>query len=124
MPKEINVTSTAKSIFYYSFYIMGMGLGLLFIPNLVLGIFGFPPTSDIWIRILGLFAFCAGMLYFYCGRTNQMGFFRISITERIVFFLGMVGIVLFLPVNPLLILIGSVDLFGAIWTALTLRNSS
>ena len=117
------MTSTAKSIFYYSFYMMGMGLILLLIPNFILGIFGFEPTNDIWIRILGLFAFCAGMLYFYCGRTNQIGFFRISVTERIVFFLGMVGIVLFLPANPILILIGSVDLFGALWTALTLRNS-
>ena len=118
------MNSTAKSIFYYSFYMMGMGLGLLFIPNLILGIIGFESTNDVWIRILGLFAFCAGMLYFYCGRTNQTGFFRISVMERIVFFLGMAGIVLFLPANPLLVLIGSVDLFGAIWTALTLRNVS
>ena len=120
--KRINVTPTAKSIFYYSFYMMGMGLGLLFIPNLILGVFGFASTNDIWIRILGLFAFCAGMLYFYCGRTNQTGFFRISVIERIVFFLGMVGIVLFLPANPMLVLIGSVDLFGAIWTAIKMRN--
>ena len=102
---------------------MGMGLVLLLIPNLILGLFGFAPTNDIWIHILGLLGLCAGMLYFYCGRTNQKGFFRISVPERIVFFLGIVGIVLFLPASPMLILIGSVDLFGAIWTALTLRNS-
>jgi hypothetical protein len=118
------MTSTAKSIFYYSFYMMVMGLMLLLIPGLILSMFGFPPTTDIWIRILGLLSFCAGMLYFYCGWTNQTGFFRISVTERVIFFLGIVGIVLFLPANPMLILIGSVDLFGAIWTALTLRNSS
>lgn len=118
------MTSTAKSIFYYSFYMMGMGLILLFIPNLILGVFGFASTNDIWIHILGLLAFCAGMLYFYCGWTNQTGFFRISVPERIVFFLGIVGIVLFLPANPMLMLIGSVDLFGAIWTALTLRSSN
>ena len=116
------MTSTAKSIFYYSFYMLGMGLGLLFIPDLILGVFGFDATSDIWIHVLGLFAFCAGMLYFYCGRTNQTGFFRISIIERLVFFLGMVGIVLSLPASPMLALIGSVDLFGAIWTAITLRK--
>ena len=116
------MTTAAKSVLYYSFYMLGMGLGLLFIPNLILGIFGFSPTNDIWIRVLGLFTFCAGMLYFYCGRTDQTGFFRISIIERIVFFLGMVGIVLFMRANPLLALIGSVDLVGAIWTALTLRN--
>ena len=103
---------------------MGIGLGLLFIPNIILGVFGFEATKDIWVHILGLFAFCAGMLYFYCGRTNQTGFFRISVTERIVFFLGIVGIVLFLPANPLLIAIGSVDLLGAIWTAFTLRRAN
>lgn len=118
------MTATANSIFYYSFYMMSMGLALLFIPNLLLGVFGFAPSNDAWIRILGLFAICAGLLYFYCGRTNQTGFFRISVTERIIFFAGIVGIVLFLPASPMLILIGSVDLFGAIWTALTLRNSS
>ena len=118
------MTPTAKSVFYYSFYMLGMGLGLLFIPSLILGIFGFDATNDVWIRVLGLFTFCAGMLYFYCGRTNQTGFFRISIIERVVFFLGMAGIVLFLPANPLLAWIGSVDLLGAIWTALTLRNAS
>ena len=117
------MTPTAKSVFYYSFYMMTMGLGLLFIPSLILGALGFAPTNDIWIRILGLFAFCAGMLYFYCGRTNQTGFFRVSIIERIVFFLGMVGIVIFLGVSPMLILVGSVDLFGAVWTALTLRRA-
>ena len=118
------MNAAAKSVFYYSFYMLGMGLSLLFIPNLTLGLFGFPATNDIWIRILGLFTFCAGTLYFYCGRANQIGFFRISVIERIIFFLGMVGIVLFLPASPLLILIGSVDLLGAIWTALVLRNSN
>ena len=118
------MTSTAKSVFYYSFYMLGMGLGLLFIPDLILGVFGFDATSDIWIHVLGLFAFCAGMLYFYCGRTNQTGFFRISIIERSVFFLGMVGIGLSLRASPMLALIGSVDLLGAIWTAATLRKSN
>jgi hypothetical protein len=117
------MTATAKSIFYYSFYMMSMGVSLLFIPNLALGLFGFEPTNDTWIRILGLLAFCTGMLYFHCGRTNQVEFFRISVIERIVFFLGIVGIVLFLQVSPLLALIGSVDLIGAIWTALSLRTS-
>ena len=116
------MTSTGKSVFYYSFYMLGMGLCLLFIPNLILGIFGFESTNDVWIRVLGLFAFCAGMLYFYCGRTNQTGFFRVSIIERIIFFFGMLGIVLFLQADPMLALIGGVDLFGAIWTAITLRK--
>ena len=116
------MSSAAKSIYYYSFYMLAMGLGLLLIPNQIFGIFGVPQTHEIWVRLLGLMVFCTGILYFYCGRTNQIGFFRISVIERIVFFLGTAEIVVFFCVNPLLALVGSVDLLGAVWTALTLRN--
>lgn len=103
---------------------MGMGLGLLFIPNLILGIFGFAPTAEIWVRVLGLFAFCAGLLYFYCGRTDQTGFFRVSVPERVIFFLGTVMLVVIFNVTPMLAVIGSLDLLGAIWTGLTLHQGN
>lgn len=113
---------TAKSIFYYSFYMLGMGLALFLAPNLILSLFGFAPTTDIWIRMLGLLSFCAGLLYFYCALTNQTGFFRISVPERVIFFLGTVLLVLFTQAPPTLALVGSVDLVGAIWTGWTLRR--
>ena len=113
------MNATAKSIFYYSFYMMGMGLALFFIPNLILGLFGFE-TTEVWVRILGLLAFCAGILYFHCARTNQTAFFRVTVPERVIFFLGVVALVLFFGLNPMLAAIGSVDLLGAIWTSLCL----
>ena len=116
------MSATARSIFYYSFYMMGMGLGLYFLPNLILGLFGFTPTTDIWVRMLGLLAFCTGMLYFYSARTNQTGFFRITVPERILFFLGTLTLVILFDVTPLLAAVGSVDLLGALWTGLTLRQ--
>jgi hypothetical protein len=115
------MTATAKSIFYYSFYMMGMGLGLFFIPNLILGFFGFE-TTEVWVRVLGLLAFCTGTLYFHCARTNQIGFFRVTVPERVIFFLGIVALVAFMHLPPMLAAIGSVDLLGAIWTALALRQ--
>ena len=115
------MNSTAKSIFYYSFYMMGMGLGLFFIPNVILGLFGFE-TTEVWVRILGLLAFCAGILYFHCARTSQTAFFRVTVPERVIFFLGVVALVVFFELTPMLAAIGSVDLLGAIWTALSLRR--
>ncbi len=115
------MSTTAKSIFYYSFYMMGMGAGLFLIPNLILGFFGFH-TTEVWVRILGLFAFCAGILYFHCARTNQTGFFRVTVPERIIFFLGIVMLVVLLDLPPTLAAIGSVDLLGAIWTSLALQQ--
>lgn len=114
---------TAKSIFYYSFYMMGTGLGLFFVPNMILGLFGIAPTSEVWVRMLGLLSFCAGLLYFYCARTNQTGFFRISVPERVIFFLGTVILVVLMQFPPVLAVIGSVDLLGTIWTGWTLQRS-
>jgi hypothetical protein len=71
---------------------------------------------------LGLLAFCFGLVYFYCSRTEQTGFFRITVYERVVFFLGMIALTLFFGGNPMLILFGTFDLIGAIWTWLALRN--
>jgi len=115
--------ATARSIFYYSFYMMGMGLGLFFVPNLILGLFGFE-TTEVWVRILGLLAFCTGILYFHCASTNQTGFFRITVPERVIFFLGIAALVVFFELPPLLAAIGSVDLLGALWTGWTLRRGS
>ena len=117
------MTKAAKSIFYYSFYMMGMGLSLLLIPNVVLRIFGFEPTTEVWIRVLGLLGFCAGLLYSYCGKTNQLGFFKVSVIERALFFVGMVGIVIVFKANPMLAILGSVDLLGALWTFFSLHES-
>ena len=100
---------------------MGMGVGLFLIPNLILGFFGFH-TTEVWVRILGLFAFCAGILYFHCARTNQTSFFRITVPERVIFFLGIVILVVFLVLPPTRAAIGSVDLLGAIWTALAFEE--
>lgn len=118
------MTSTARSIFYYGFYMMGMGLALFFIPNPILGAFGFETTTEFWVRMLGLMVFCTGILYWYCARTDQTGFFRVSVPERVVFFLGTLALVLFFDVTPMLAVIGSVDLLGAVWTGLSLRRNS
>jgi hypothetical protein len=116
------MNAIAISIFYYSFYMMGMGLGLFFIPDLILELFGLAATPEIWVRVLGLLAFCTGLLYLYCARTNQSGFFRISVPERAIFFLGTVALAVFFGATPVLAVVGSVDLLGAIWTGLALRQ--
>ena len=116
------MSPAAKSSFYFGLYVLGMGVSLFFIPNVILGLFGFEPASEIWVRVLGLLAFCFGIVYVYCARTEQTEFFRVTAYERVVFFLGMIALVVFFRGNPMLILFGCVDLLGAIWTNLALRK--
>lgn len=96
---------------------------MIFIPNIILTTFGFAETKEIWIRMLGLFTFTTGIYYFYSSLHNQHAFFRATIIGRLFFFLMSVVFVFVFYQSPMLALIGSVDLLGALWTYLTLKKS-
>jgi hypothetical protein len=114
---------TSFSIRIYSFYLFLMGAGLVIIPNVLLKLFGFPETNEIWIKMLGLFTFTAGIYYFYASGHNQIAFYKATIFGRLFFFLMTIAFVFIFKQSPTLALIGSVDLMGATWTFLTFKNA-
>jgi len=113
---------TAFSIRVYSFYLFGMGLALMCAPNLLLSILSLPETTEIWIRILGLFTFTTGIYYFIASMQNQDLFYKATILGRFFFFAMMIVLTLVFKLSPLFIVIGSVDFFGASWTLYTLKK--
>ncbi|MFN5629094.1 MAG: hypothetical protein ACK48W_07390 [Bacteroidota bacterium] len=116
------MNQTSLSILVYSFYLFLMGTILVLTPNLLLTLFGFAETSEIWIRMLGLFTFTTGIYYFYSSLYNQTAFYKATIVGRLFFFIITVVFVYFLKQSPMLALIGSIDLIGGLCTYLTLNN--
>ena len=111
--------NTALSIRIYSFFLFLMGTVLVMNPNLILTLFGFAKTSEIWIRMLGLFTFTTGFYYFYSSRHQQLAFYKATIFGRLFFFLMTIVFVFAFRQSMMLALIGSVDLTGALWTCMT-----
>jgi hypothetical protein len=99
-----------------------MGTVLVLTPNFLLTLLGFAKTSEIWIRILGLFIFTTGIYYFYSYVHNQTAFYRATIVGRLFFFIITVIFVYFLEQSPILAIIGSVDLMEGLWTYFTINN--
>jgi len=116
------MTKVAISIRFYSFYLFLMGAGMLLIPNILLNLLGFPTTTEIWIRMLGLFTFTTGIYYFYAAAHEQTAFFRATVAGRVFFFFATIAITLFFNQPLMLAGVGSMDLLGAIWTWKTLRT--
>lgn len=116
------MNKTSFTIRIYSFYLFLMGAILVFSPNSILNIFGFAETNEIWIRMLGLFTFTTGIYYFYSSKHNQEAFYKATIFGRIFFFLVTVVFVFTFHQSPMLALIGSVDLIGALWTYFAYKN--
>jgi hypothetical protein len=116
------MSSAASTIRFYSFYLFLMGAGMVLVPNLLLGILGFHPTSEIWIRVLGLFTFTVGIYYYHSARHEQIEFFRATTIGRLFFFLATVGLVFVFNQSVMLAAIGSIDLLGALWTYAAIKN--
>lgn len=116
------MSKAANSIFFYSLYLFMMGLAMMIIPNHLLDVFGLEHTTEIWIKVLGLFTFTTGIYYYYSSRHEQLAFFKSTIAGRLFFFAALLSFVLIFQVKPLFALIGGVDLLGALWTLWAIRQ--
>jgi hypothetical protein len=107
----------------FGIYIFVVGLSFIFIPNLVLPLFGFATTTEVWIRVLGLLTTILGTYYLYCAYHNLRLFFRATVFGRMAFCVGLITLAVLGLGGPMLIILGLIDLMGAVWTGLSLRVS-
>lgn len=112
---------SSTSILVFGLYLVGMGLGLAAIPNLVLGMLGFPATDEIWIRVLGVVTLVLAYYYISAARADLKTFAQWTVPARIGVFAAFTAFVVLGFVGPVMILLGSVDLLGALWTGWALR---
>jgi hypothetical protein len=118
------MTTAAKSVCYFGFYLYGVAIVLVFFPNLLLGIMGMPETTEVWIRILGLLTGIIGYYYHRNGIAENRIFFPFTVHARVLVFLSFVVFVALKMASPALIVFGVVDLLGAVWTWRTLRRET
>jgi hypothetical protein len=114
--REDSMTPSARSLSVFAVYLLLLGAVLLVAPNLLLETFGLPPTSEVWIRVVGMLVTFLGVYYRTAAAAELVAFFRVTVLLRLsvpVFFL------LFVLAGwaswPLL-LFGAIDILGAAWT--------
>lgn len=117
------MSNAARSMTVFGVYLALSGLAFILIPNTILPLFGFPATTDIWIRVVGLLALILSFYFLYSVRQNDLHFYRAAVAARVMFFIGLVVFVVLGWGSPTLIGFGLIDLAGAVWTWLALRAS-
>ena len=115
------MSASAKSLVVFAVYLFLLGLGLIIVPNAILGLFGLAPTTDVWIRIIGVVALNLAYYSFRAARAGLVQFIRWSVHGRLIapaFFVCFVA----LGLAPWqLLLFALVDAAAATWTYLALR---
>ena len=118
------MSRAATSVFVYGIYLVFLGLGLLIIPNTFLPIFGLPTTDEVWVRVGAMLLLILAYYDIQMARNEVTLFFRLTVHGRASVILFFAAFVLLDLVQPILLLLGAVDLLAALWTAWALRSDS
>ena len=117
------MSSAAKSLFVFGIYAVAAGTGLLLVPGLVLAPLGFPPVNDGWVRVVGSLAMIVGAYHIVGARHNLLPYIRASVWGRVAFAVLLASLVVTSAMPMALLLFAAIDLGGAAWTAIALRQA-
>ena len=120
-PEGHPMSKSAFSVQAFGVYIIVLGLGLVLVPNVLLGLFRMPSATEIWIRVLGVVVMNIGILYVVAARSHDIAVFRAATYSRLAVFVWFAGFVLLGLAPPMLLLFGAVEVAGALWTWWAMR---
>lgn len=111
------------TVLVHGIYAFLSGLGLLLMPGPILKLLGFETAPDTWVRVFGLEVSVLGFYYLVSVSRDLTPIFRASIFGRLFFTVVLVIMVLLGVAGWNLVLLGVVDVVGAVWTLAALRSS-
>jgi len=115
------MSRAATSILVFGLYLTAVGATLVLTPNLLLGLLGFPPTNEVWIRVAGVLVLILAYYFVQSVRRGTIDFWRWTTHVRFSLIFFFAAFVLFGLAQPQLLLLGVADFLGAIWTTWALR---
>ncbi len=118
------MSKAARTLVIFAAYLVVLGLFLLIAPNTLIGWFGLPAATGIWIRVVGMLIVLLAYYDIQAARAEMTAFFRWSVVARASVILFFAGFVVAGLVKPILLLFGGVDLAAAMWTAWALRKDA
>jgi hypothetical protein len=116
------MNSSALSIFVFGIYLICVGAGFLFIPNILLPLFRFPKTEEPWIRVMAILVLIIALFYLVSACYDIPVIFWTTVYGRFFVFLSFTMLVLTKKSRPMLIIFGVIDALGALWTLITLLS--
>ncbi len=115
------MSNAAISIFAFSIYEIVIGIGFLFIPNVLLPLFKLPQTYEPWIRVVGAMALLIGFYHVNIAQMELSSFYWVTIYGRLGFAAVVGMFVIMKKIPPILLLFGVLDLIAAAWTYLAMN---
>jgi hypothetical protein len=116
------MTPAARSINVFGIYRLVLALVLLVAPNTLLQLFHLPPTTEVWIRVVGMLLAFIGIFYRTAAAAGLYAFFAATVLTRLTVPLFFLGFVLAGWIDWPILLFTLIEVAGAAWTWLALRR--
>ena len=116
------MTPAARSVNVFGTYLLLLGALLLVAPNPMLELFRLPPTTEVWIRVVGMLSAILGIYYRVAATANLTPFFLATVLVRTSVPLFFLGFILAGWAGWPLMLFGIIDAAGAAWTWVALHQ--
>ncbi|MDD3446402.1 MAG: hypothetical protein PHS60_13380 [Zavarzinia sp.] len=116
------MTAAARSMQWFSIYILAAGLPMVLAPGVILEVMGFPPEGTDWIRFLGVVVLIVGYYYFNLARAGITAFFCWSVQMRILIVPVFAAVIFSFGMKPIYMFFVVPDFLGALWTWAMLRR--
>ena len=117
------MSRAAVSMMAFAVYLAVLGVGLLAAPDLLLALFGQPPTTEPWLRVVGLLVLVVCLYYVRAARSELTPFFRYTLLGRPLASVGLIALVAAGEAPRFVLLMALVDAGGALWTWWALRET-
>ncbi len=115
-------TRNYTSLVVHTIYCVLIGLQLIFVPNMILNMFGITETSEIWISVLGIVVASLAFVYYPLSKSGDKKVVAGSAYARLTVCAGFVFLALTGRVEMTLILFAGIDLATAVWTLMELKK--
>lgn len=115
------MSKAALSAKVFSVYVLFVGAVLVLAPNFLLSIFRIPPTTEVWIHVVGVLAFMIGIYAWNAAKHESKSFFEASVYTRAMVFVAFTTFAVIGLASPMLVLFGVMDLAGGVWTYFALK---
>jgi hypothetical protein len=113
------MSQSAFSAKAFAVYLFIIGSALVIVPNFLLSLFGVPPTTEVWIRVVGVVAFNIG-IYSWVSAENTK-YLQASVYTRFLVFVAFTTFAVLGLASPMIVIFGVADLAGGIWTYFALK---
>jgi hypothetical protein len=112
------------SLIVQAIYVIITGLQLIFIPNQLIGMFGFEETHEVWIQVLGIVVLPLAAIYYAISKQGNREIVFSTIISRGFVGIGFILLALTGQTKMSIILFAGIDIATAIWTWIELKREA